>query len=65
MSLFGERLHVISDGDAATSEKQTRQRLQAAGIQVLSAKQQRYSLEDVFIRVVEEARAQGKVAAEE
>ena len=65
VSLFGDRLHVISDLDAAAAEKQTRERLQAAGIQVLSAKEQRYSLEDVFIRVVEEARAQGKVAAEE
>ncbi len=64
VSLFGERLHVISDGDAANAEKQTRDRLASAGIGVLSAKEQRYSLEDVFIRVVEEARSQGKVAAE-
>jgi len=65
VSLFGDRLHVISDEDAAAAEKQTRAHLEAAGIQVLSAREQRYSLEDVFIRVVEEARVQGKVAAEE
>jgi ABC-2 type transport system ATP-binding protein len=65
VSLFGDRLHVISDEDAAAAEKQTRAQLEAAGIQVRSAREQRYSLEDVFIRVVEEARAQGKVAAEE
>jgi len=65
VSLFGDRLHVISDEDAAAAENQTRKRLQQTGIQVLSAREQRYSLEDVFIRVVEEARMQGKVAAEE
>jgi ABC-2 type transport system ATP-binding protein len=64
VSLFGDRLHVISDQDAETAEKQTRARLERAGIQVLSAREQRYSLEDVFIRVVEEAQAQGKSAAE-
>ena len=66
VALFGDRLHVISDQtDASAAEKQTRERLEAAGIHVRSAREQRYSLEDVFIRVVEEARVQGKVAAEE
>ena len=65
VSLFGDRLHVISDGDAAQSEQQTRQRLSKSGIKVLSCQEQRYSLEDVFIRIVEQARSQGKVAAED
>ncbi len=65
VSLFGDRLHVISDLAAVDAERETRERLDAAGIAVKSAKEQRYSLEDVFIRVVEQARAQGKVAAEE
>lgn len=65
VSLFGDRLHVISDLDAAAAEEDTRERLRRAGIQVRSVRPQRYSLEDVFIRVVEEARMQGKVAAEE
>jgi ABC-2 type transport system ATP-binding protein len=65
VSLFGDRLHVISDSEAAGAEKQTRQRLEAAGIQVFSSTEQQYSLEDDFIRVVERARAQGKVAAED
>ena len=65
VSLFGDRLHVISDADAAEAESQTRERLEAAGIHVVSAKEQRYSLEDVFIRVVEQARTEGKVAAED
>jgi ABC-2 type transport system ATP-binding protein len=65
VSLFGDRLHVIADSGAGEAEKQTRERLEGAGIQIISAREQRYSLEDVFIRVVERARAQGKVAAEE
>jgi ABC-2 type transport system ATP-binding protein len=65
VSLFGDRLHVISDADAAEAERLTRERLEASGIHIVSAKEQRYSLEDVFIRVVEQARTEGKVAAEE
>ncbi|MFL6444761.1 MAG: ATP-binding cassette domain-containing protein, partial [Candidatus Sulfotelmatobacter sp.] len=65
VSLFGDRLHVISDSQADQAEKATREGLQSADIKVLSAREQRYSLEDVFIRVVEQARAEGKVAAED
>ena len=65
VSLFGDRLHVISDEDVARAERDTRDRLAAKGIKVLSSQEQRYSLEDVFIRVVEQARSQGKVAAED
>jgi ABC-2 type transport system ATP-binding protein len=64
VSLFGDRLHVISDLDAGAAEKQTRDRLSAANIHVSGVREQRYSLEDVFIRVVEQARSQGKVAVE-
>jgi hypothetical protein len=55
---------VISDLDAGAAEKQTRDRLSAANIHVSGVREQRYSLEDVFIRVVEQARSQGKVAVE-
>ncbi len=65
VSLFGDRLHLISDDDAARGEQETRDRLAKYGITVLSSQEQRYSLEDVFIRVVEQARSQGKVAAED
>jgi ABC-2 type transport system ATP-binding protein len=61
VSLFGDRLHVITEGD----ERHTRDRLQANGIQVKSVREQRFSLEDVFISVVEQARQQGKVASED
>jgi ABC-2 type transport system ATP-binding protein len=65
VSLFGDRIHLISDDDAARTEGETRDRLAKHGITVLSSQEQRYSLEDVFIRVVEQARSQGKVAAED
>ena len=65
VSLFGDRLHVISDDDVAQAEKATRDRLAEKGIDVLMCQEQRYSLEDVFIRVVEQARSHGKVAAED
>ena len=65
ISLFGDRLHVISDADPHTAERETRDRLRRDGIEVISAREQRFSLEDVFISVVEQARQQGKVATEE
>ncbi len=65
VSLFGDRLHVITNDDAATGERIYREKLAAAGIQVLLAKQGRFSLEDVFIGVVEKARLQGKVGSED
>lgn len=61
ISLFGDRLHVISAGDELPASRD----LAAAGINVLSIKEQPFSLEDVFISVVEQARLQGKVASED
>jgi ABC-2 type transport system ATP-binding protein len=65
VSLFGDRLHIITEDDAETGERINRQRLENAGIRVLQAREGRFSLEDVFIGVVEKARQQGKVALEE
>ena len=65
VSLFGIRLHIITEEDAATGERNYRQRLESAGIRVISVREGRFSLEDVFIGVVEKARQQGKVAVEE
>jgi ABC-2 type transport system ATP-binding protein len=61
VSLFGDRLHVITDTDDAG----TRRKLEAAGIRVKSVREGRFSLEDVFISTVEKARLEGKVAAED
>jgi ABC-2 type transport system ATP-binding protein len=65
VSLFGDRLHVITDLDAEAGKRDTIAKLQAAGVQVKDAYEEPYSLEDVFIVVVEKARRQGKVAKEE
>lgn len=64
VALFGDRLHVIWDGAADEGLRDVAARLQAIGVEVRRARESRYSLEDVFIRVVEEAREQGKVGVE-
>jgi ABC-2 type transport system ATP-binding protein len=65
ISLFGDRLHVITDDDVESGIRDAVQTLQRAGIQVRDVHEERYSLEDVFIVVVEKARLEGKVATED
>jgi ABC-2 type transport system ATP-binding protein len=65
VSLFGDRLHIITEDTAEKAIAATRENLQAAGIRVLEAREGRFSLEDVFISVVEKARLEGKVASDE
>jgi ABC-2 type transport system ATP-binding protein len=65
ISLFGDRLHVITDEDAASGEKSTKAKLESNGIRVLQIREGQFSMEDVFIGVVEKARQEGKVAAPE
>ncbi|HUN61658.1 MAG TPA: ATP-binding cassette domain-containing protein [Candidatus Sulfotelmatobacter sp.] len=65
VSIFGRWLHVISDDPAEIAIRDTREKLESAGIRVLEAREGRFSLEDVFISVVEHARQQGKVSAED
>ena len=65
VSLFGERLHVITDEDPATAIKETTKRLEENGLHVISARENRFSLEDVFISIVEKARTQGKAATDD
>jgi len=64
VSLFGDRLHVIVDEDAATGIRNLTEKLTSRGIQVSKAREQSYSLEDVFIAVVEKMRKEGKSAEE-
>jgi len=64
VSLFGSRLHVITDG-AAESGKQVADKLRAAGVAVDGIHEENYSLEDIFIAIVEKARQQGKFASED
>ncbi len=65
VSLFGDRLHIITDKSFEEGRDETTAKLNAAGIQVRSVTDEQYSLEDVFITVVEKARQAGKVASED
>jgi ABC-2 type transport system ATP-binding protein len=65
VSLFGVRLHIITDDEPAAAERKNREKLEANGIKVLGVREGRFSLEDVFISVVERARQEGKVASED
>jgi len=53
-------MKMLRQGKRTTTEK-----LESNGIRVISAREEPFSLEDVFINVIEKARQQGKVAAEE
>jgi ABC-2 type transport system ATP-binding protein len=64
ISLFGDRLHVIVDDDPEAAIKRLTDKLAAGGIAVMKAHQEPYSLEDVFIAVVEQMRKEGKSAEE-
>jgi drug efflux transport system ATP-binding protein len=65
VSLFGDRLHVITDEDVQSGLKTITKKLEGNGIRVLRAREGRFSMEDVFISVVERARQEGKVASED
>jgi len=62
VSLFGDRLHVIVDGDAAAEARQIGARLEREGIRVIEARDQDYSLEDVFLLVVEKSQREQRRA---
>lgn len=64
VSLFGNRLHVISDDAARTGIRAIASNLEANGIRVLHAREGRFSLEDVFISIVEKERLQGRFTEE-
>ncbi|HEV8138675.1 MAG TPA: ATP-binding cassette domain-containing protein [Pyrinomonadaceae bacterium] len=64
VSLFGERLHVVVDEDPDSAIKQITEKLGREQINVSSAEVVPYSLEDVFIGLVEKMRRQGKQAEE-
>ena len=56
ISLFGDRLHVVVDADPSDEIAGLTKQLNASNINVLRAYETPYSLEDVFISVVERAR---------
>ncbi|HKX31780.1 MAG TPA: ATP-binding cassette domain-containing protein [Blastocatellia bacterium] len=65
VSLFGDRLHVIIDAEVESGQRATVEKLESNGIRVISVRESRFSMEDVFISVVEKARQEGKVASED
>ncbi len=65
VSLFGNRLHVVTNEDVDAGKRTTTEKLESNGIRVIGAREEPFSLEDVFISVIEKARQQGKVTAEE
>ena len=60
VSLFGDRLHVIVDGDAEAVGRDVAARLEREGIRVLELVAQDYALEDVFLVIA--ARGAGAAA---
>jgi ABC-2 type transport system ATP-binding protein len=64
VSLFGERLHVITGEDLEHGRADVIRMLETQGVHIRGVREARFSLEDVFISVVEQARLQGKVAQE-
>jgi ABC-2 type transport system ATP-binding protein len=53
VSLFGDRLHVIVEGDAGAAARGLEARLARAGLRVLEATERDYTLEDVFLVIAE------------
>ncbi len=64
VSLFGDRLHVIVDGGVEEGIRSVRELIEPAGVRIVDAYEQSYSLEDVFIAVVEKARKRGAIVEE-
>jgi ABC-2 type transport system ATP-binding protein len=56
VSLFGDRLHVVVENDE--QKQQAAATLQEAGVSVVSQKQVGFSLEDVFISLIESRRSE-------
>jgi ABC-2 type transport system ATP-binding protein len=63
VSLFGDRLHVMVDGDAGAAARRLVARLEREGIRVGEATEQDASLEDVFLAIVARSRREGGAAA--
>lgn len=57
VSLFGDRLHVITDEEK--QEHRIAEKLKSNGIEVRSVRQSRFSMEDVFISLVAQAQQRG------
>jgi len=65
VSLFGNRIHLITGEDVKACEQALAAKLKSEGIGLISMREAPFSMEDVFISVVEKARLEGKAAVEE
>ena len=63
VALFGDRLHVIVNGDPEKEMRALGARLEQSGVRVLETRDQDYSLEDVFLVIVEKSQRAQKAAA--
>jgi ABC-2 type transport system ATP-binding protein len=63
VALFGDRLHVIVDGEAEAAPRQVTARLTRAGVRVHEMREQDYSLEDVFLLLIARSRRAAARAA--
>jgi len=61
ISLFGDRLHVVVDGEAPLELARLRNELTSQGVIVEKAYETPYSLEDVFISIVEKEQAENRL----
>ena len=59
VSLFGDRLHVITEEE--NQEQRIAEKLKAEGIKVMSVRESRFSMEDVFISIVAQAQQKQSV----
>jgi ABC-2 type transport system ATP-binding protein len=60
VSIFGDRLHVIVDEDVETGIRRLTERLSENSIHVIKAYEESYSLEDMFISIVEKMKENSK-----
>jgi hypothetical protein len=60
VAAFGDRLHVIVDGDAPAVARRLTARLEGEAIRVLEVTEQDYSLEDVFLVIVQKSQRDGR-----
>jgi ABC-2 type transport system ATP-binding protein len=61
VSLFGDRLHVITSEE--NQAERIAEQLRAQGINVMSIREARFSMEDVFISIVAQAQRRGAAVA--
>ena len=65
VSLFGERIHIVTSRELEHCKQAIAKTLEENGMRVLGSREGRFSMEDIFISLVEKAREEGKVGSDE